>query len=343
MDYLKKSLCYFPTTVLFVDDDPAFLFNIGFEMNGKIAVKTCEKPRDALELLEQQVTIKDLLDKSGIYWNEKSSDNIPANWVMKTDIRNLYKEIYNPSRFSLISTLVMDYSMPGLNGAKLCEMLKDHPVKKIMLTGAADYSTAVELFNSGIIDHFIVKDSPKMAGQLNLAIHEAQKAYFEQASAPLIRSLPKDSFCLSDVTFWRFVSHFFYTNHFFEYYVIDESGSVLFIDYAGRPTWIVVKSQNEIEGLWSVAYDNEAPAGVIQALEKKEKIPFFFVNEDEHVPVSDWARYLHPAISLPELDGYYYAVINDKHLSYCLDEDKLLSYKDYLEKRPIDAVQPIDA
>jgi len=335
MDYQKKSLCYFPTTVLFVDDDPAFLFNIGFEMDSKIAVKTCEKPGDAIKLLEHQFTIQDLFDKSAVYWDEKTSDNIPANWVMKTDIKNLYKEAYNSNRFSLISTLVMDYSMPGLNGAKLCEILRDNPVKKIMLTGAADHPVAVELFNAGLIDHFIVKDNSKMPQQLNLAIHEAKKTYFERASAPLIHSLPKGSSCLNDIAFWHFISHFFDAHHFFEYYIVDESGSVLFIDYVGKPTWIVIKSAKEIEGLWSVAYDNEAPADVIKALEKKEKIPFFFINEDEHVPVSDWVRYLHPAIPLPNLNDYYYAIINDQHSSYCLNQNKLSSYKDYLEKRPV--------
>ena len=47
-----------------------------------------------------------------------------------------------------------------------------------MLTGNKDHSMAVQAFNEGIIDHFLVKDSPNLIDQLVHSIDKMQKSYF---------------------------------------------------------------------------------------------------------------------------------------------------------------------
>jgi CheY-like chemotaxis protein len=330
VEQLKQLLFYFPTTVLFVDDDPTFLSNIGFEINDRTSLLFCEKSREVMPLLEGRPVIKDLAKKIMNYWNN-SEDDLPASWRMKKAIQALHEEIYSPDRFSYISTLVIDYSMPGLNGAELCELLKNYPAKKIMLTGAADYNTAVQLFNSGLIDHFIVKDTPDMSKQLNESIHKAQQAYFDLASSMLLQSLPEKSACLDNSSYWKFINNFFSVNNFSEYYLVDGSGSLLFVDYFGNPTWMVMKSGQELEDFYEISIDNQASPEVVRSLKNKEKLPFFFSEEDQRVSVFKWDQYLHDATLLPGFDDLYYAIITN-HKSYVLDQKKILSHRNFLEK-----------
>ncbi len=331
MDVIKPVLFYFPTTTLFVDDDPAFLSNIGFEIDSNIPLKSCDKPRHVVALLEEKLSVGSLLKKLVSHWDNENAD-LPASWVMKTNIEHLYQEIYDPNRFSYISTLVVDYSMPGLNGAELCKLLKDNPIKKIMLTGAADYNIAVDLFNSGLIDYFIIKDNPQMAEQLNDSIRKAQYAYFEQVTSQLMHSMPKGSSPLEEPGFWQYVNSYFLENNFSEYYLIDESGSFLFIDFFGNPTWMIVKSEKEIESYYNIAVDNEAPDDVIKVLFKRQKIPFFFTETDQKVSVSEWGQYLHPANVLPNLNGFYYATFNN-HPHAQLELENILSHKNFMGKK----------
>ncbi|MDR3490982.1 MAG: response regulator [Gammaproteobacteria bacterium] len=331
MDIIKPVLFYFPTTTLFVDDDPAFLSNIGFEIDSKIPLISCDKSRHVVDLLEGKSSVGSLINKLVSHWDAENTD-LPASWVMKTNIERLYEEIYNSHRFSYISTLVVDYSMPGLNGAELCKLLKDNPIKKIMLTGAADYNVAVELFNSGLIDYFIIKDNPQMADQLNSSIRKAQYAYFEEVTAPLIHSMPKSFPSVEEPAFWQYVANYFLENNFSEYYLIDDSGSFLFVDFYGNYTWMIIKSDKEIESYYNIAVDNEAPDDVIQALAKRQKIPFFFTEKDQKVSVSKWGSYLHPAKELENKPGLYCAIFsNDLHVH--LEQEKILSHKDFMDKK----------
>ena len=44
----------------------------------------------------------------------------------------------------MISTVIVDYDMPSQNGIDFCRQLSDLPIKKVMLTGRADYKLAVD-------------------------------------------------------------------------------------------------------------------------------------------------------------------------------------------------------
>jgi CheY-like chemotaxis protein len=333
MNNIKKSLFYIPSTVLFVDDDPAYLFNIGFEIDNKIPLLSCDKPRDVIPLLENHSTANDFAKTFISHWDNEELD-LPVNWVMKTDINRLYECIYNPNRFSTISTLVVDYSMPGLNGAELCDLLREHPIKKIMLTGAADYHIAIQLFNAGLIDFFIVKDAADMSAQLNSAIRKAQQSYFNEATSSFIQSIPKISSCLSHLHFWEFLNEFFYKNHFSEYYLTDDTGSFIFLDFQGNPTWMVVASDQDIERYCDIAIDNEAPNDIINVLQKKEKILFFPTEQDKKISVLNWHDYLHPAIPLPSVEGFYYSIITDIKTPH-LNQEKIISHKSFMDKQCI--------
>ncbi|HVV69218.1 MAG TPA: response regulator [Patescibacteria group bacterium] len=331
MSNITQALFYFPTTVLLVDDDSNFLSNFGFMIDQNIPLKLCDTPHKALEILRLSPKAEDIINKSitSVAPLESGDTNLFPDYIMRADIKNLHEYIYYKSRFSCISTLLVDYSMPGMDGDELCRQLENNPVKKIMLTGVADYSRAIKWFNSGIIDHFIVKESNNMSAELNQAICKCKKAYFEKSSLNLLSYITKMNSCFDNIKYFEFIHKFFMENKFSEYYLIDSSGSMLFLDFQGNPTWIIIKSANEIEQLAEVSVENEAQPEIIKLLQTKKKIPFFFTDDDWRAPVSNWENYLHEALPIPGVLGHYFATIHP-NTRYNLNKDKITSHKDYL-------------
>ncbi len=331
MNYVNQALFYFPTTVLFVDDDLNFLSNCGLMIDKNVPLKLCETPRKALELLKLSYHADDIVNKSlsSTVPLEEGETNLSPDYIMRTDIKNLHKYVYNKNRFSCISVLLVDYSMPGMDGDELCEQLEKNPVKKIMLTGVADYSRAIKWFNHGLIDHFIVKESDNMLEELNMAIYKYQRAYFEKSSLNLLNYANKASTCFDKIKYFEFINKFFEENKFSEYYLIDTSGSMLFLDFQGNPTWVIIKSASEIERLSEISVENGAKPEIINFLQAKKKLPFFFTDDDWRAPVSNWENYLHKALPLPGVADHYFAIIH-RNTGYFLDQNSIASHKDYL-------------
>ena len=105
-----------------------------------------------------------------------SEENLSINF----DINGLHQTVYNHNRFSEISTLVVDYSMPSMNGIELCQQIKkiNKEIRIIMLTGEADQTLAVNAFNAGLINKFIVKNNADIVGATLESVLQQQKDYF---------------------------------------------------------------------------------------------------------------------------------------------------------------------
>ena len=76
--------------------------------------------------------------------------------------------------------------MPSINGIEFCQKIAHLPILKIMLTGHADFQIAVDAFNKGIIDKFLVKDTPFMLEEIIKEVDAMQDNFFEKLSYPLL-------------------------------------------------------------------------------------------------------------------------------------------------------------
>lgn len=326
-------LClYHPTTVIFVDDSNNFLKNMTFQLDPRIPYKTYQKPKEALESLKQSKS----LDTSFLKFIQKDSSNdLPESGkcAINYEFSTLYEEIYNPNRFQNVSVAVIDYAMPTMNGIELCRELQDTPIKKILLTGEADYEEAIKAFNEGIIDKFIYK-SQKAAGEIvNETIFELQKTYFKEQSSPLIDALNADqSSCFQDPLYHSLFNTVFKETNASDAYLLEPSGSFLLMECNGSLTWLLVKSRDELQEYVAQAREYEAPQSVIESLERGHKIPYF-TNFSDYCDATNgaWEQYLHSASSWQGANKYFYCVI--KELPYFqLASDKVFSLKNYLDR-----------
>jgi CheY-like chemotaxis protein len=328
--------CYFPTTVAFLDDKEQFLNNVVLGLDKNITFQTFTSPADLLKLiLKKYKYAYPKLARFGLA-DEKELENVEkkhAHVLIDVDIADIHKQVYSSARFQELAVLVVDYSMANMNGLEFAREVRVNnqlPFKIIMVTGEADEKLAVAAFNEGLIDKFIRKDASNFKTELNTAISKLQLDYFYDLSKTTLESLTTKSDCaLNDFVFIEFFKTICNTKKIVEYYLIDEHDSFLLLDCLGKPYWLIIKNENVVKSYSDIAEDNDAPAAIQRALKRREKLPFFFTEDDMYVSSDDWGKYLHPAEKLAGQKGEYYFAIVDDIGVYKLQSEKIISYKSF--------------
>ena len=326
------AVCYFPSTVVLIDDNRNFLKSIIPGLNNdKAKYKIFSRPQSALEFLTEEYRMDSFINRCLLRPEEEQLEHR----TIDVDVRAIHNECHNSKRFDEISVLVVDYSMPGINGLELCKQVQDKPYKKILLTCEVDESIAIKAFNEGIIDKFIRKHDPNLAKTINTAVHDLQKKYFHDLSRTVATGFSahcgdeKTAVFLSDKVFIDFFDEVMQKTNAVEYYLMDSSGSFMFLDINGSPCWLAVKSEAEMSDFAGFAKDDNAPLSVIEPLIKRNKIPYFHTDNELQTFPQNWKNFLHSAKQLKGKDDYFYALITDPK-AYSIG--KITSFADYSKK-----------
>jgi len=328
-----RPLCfYYPSTVAIVDDNERFLSRLSLSLDTKLPYIPFTQPTIALEYIQKnhlrnqtaQVLVENIeADNFGL----KSAEH-----QMKVDFSHLYEKIYDPKRFTEPTAVVVDYSMPSMNGYDFCKLLKSNAIKKIMLTGEADDKLAIELFNEGVLNKFVLKSTPEFWRLINNAVLELQKAYFVEKSQTLIDILKSQSqFYIEDNKVAQLFSEICEKYNIAEYYMINATGNFLLLDYDGVPYYFLIVDENELRDLQEIAEDQKASPAIQKALKNGECIPYFTNNSElMDAQGNNWETFLHPAKKIVGDKTYYYAWVKDANILN-IQRDKILSFKQYLE------------
>lgn len=237
METYLPAVCYFPTTVLLIDDDRDFLDGIQADLDHQQACfRTFDDPKKALTFLTHEYPLNHFTNRCIL----NSTSGHPDHHTLGIDVRAIHRETSNPQRFAAISVVVIDHVMPSCTGLEICEQLKNHPCKKLLLTAQADETLAIRAFNESTIHKFVRKDAADFRGVINLAIHDLQKQYFHDLSRTIVNALIADP--IQPATF--------FTNQIFikqfdeiaaqarmaEFYLMDSAGNFMFLDIHGKVT-----------------------------------------------------------------------------------------------------------
>lgn len=329
------SAYYYPTLAILVDDSERFINTISLLLDPHLAYVSFTDPTKALKYITQK--------NPGSLAEKCLSENSEANDFgmrasehgIKVNLSKLYQQVYNKERFNETSVIVVDYSMPNMDGMKFCRGIRDlnSSIKIILLTGEADEGKGIEMLNSGLIDRYISKKSPEFGEHVSIAIAELQKQYFESQSGILIKSLStKSSSCLKEGTFIKVFHEIIRKHGIAEYYLIESTGSFLLVKFDGTPLWLIVTSDEELNEYCKIAEDYHASPKVLKLLKEGQKIPFF-KTPDEYMKSSGvhWEANLHTAQKIQgDSTNYYYALVKDENL-LDIEKDGVLSYKSYME------------
>lgn len=323
--------CFFPTTVLFIDDEPTFLKSLRIELTwSMLTCRLYDNPNDAISYLNEEYQIDPFTKR----WVQLPDAEDFEHRSVDVNIQDLYREVYNPERFGQVSAVVVDYNMPGLDGVTFCNQIKDPHVQKILLTGEADEHIAVDAFNKGFIDHYLRKQDRDLSGLLKKAITQAQYRYFLSISKIVTESIlnnSSESSALKDPVFVKFFLDYVKEKKVAEFYLFESMGSFLLLDGKGNSSSLFLKNRDQMEAVYLEAKDEEELSSSFKETVKQYKKIFCYQmwGDAPFPPPSEWEEHFKKAYELKGQESYYYAFTSDMPI---IDKDKYLPFRQYKEQ-----------
>lgn len=314
MTNMKLPICSFPTKTIIIDDNREFLDSLTLNLSYKNhSYELFCNIYEALDYIEQNKRRSLWFQEFVNYLEGESAEKK----LIEINLQNLYKQIFGQNRFSVITSIVVDYDMPDLNGLELCHKLKDLSANKILLTGAADEKLAVDAFNASLIDCFIAKHDTGIYQTLNLAIQKASETYFEKISMLLAPLYEGNNFMTKNYEFSSFFINFINRNKISEYYLLEtDNYSYLVVDSKNRVGILSFFSEKDLESVYLLAKLEELPTSVLSELVNKSKVfSNYKIDEGQVLMEMNWDN---PLKDLKEIlignQKYYYFYDQDVQL-----------------------------
>ncbi|HET6430975.1 response regulator [Dyella sp.] len=320
----------FPTTTVMVDDHESYLGVVPLMLDPLQRLKSYSSPRQALADLRHNDS-RDVPGGGWLYrWHEHPS---PNRELVALDIDSIVRTMHDPARFAEVSVVVVDQAMPEMDGLEFCRQIANPHIGKVLLTGRADDETAIEAFNSGLIDRFIRKNDPKAMEKLQQAIVTLQQRYFERAGR-----FVSEAMALGDVRFLRdpvfvpimrrIVADF----AAIECYLHVNPTGLLLLDADGDGRFVLIQTDDDLRTHYEIASDLGASIEVLNALRDGTALPWFasrdgfYSGEPDAPPVR-----MVPATTVRGEHWYHYAVIDDVNSRFELD--RIVCYRRWLREQ----------
>ena len=296
-----------PSLTVLVDDSDSFLQSLSFQLDPALANLRFSDTRSALAWLNAQSGIQEAALCATV-------DTYPAaqqQCGIAFDVEQIHRIRFQRERFLTPSVLVVDYSMPQMNGVELCEAIQHLPCKKILFTGVADEKVAVDAFNRGLIDRYIKKSDDDALDRLEAEIQALQQAYFTARSEPLRDLLALHNYgFVSDPAMCALVREIVARDGIVEHYLYPNPAGILLYDCQGKAQLLVVETDAGMDAHYEMARDNDAPEALLSALRERCIIPYFPEGDGMYARqfARRWHKYTQPAQRCKGLQQYYWAL-----------------------------------
>jgi CheY-like chemotaxis protein len=188
---------FFPTRVVLIDDEPQVLrlTALLFGAHPEVAeVVTFENAQAALDFLRAEAAQRPALDAFATAqvhdeFDYEAPHGGPIRREVRFDLRELDRALLQPHLRRLVSVVVCDYAMPGMDGLAFFDEFNDPSVRRVMLTALCDEHRAVQAFNRGLIHQFVHKADPAGPRGLEAMLLGQIRAFFRARSIPLAAAL----------------------------------------------------------------------------------------------------------------------------------------------------------
>lgn len=297
-----------PAKAIFLDDNQAFLNVLSLEFGQHENMIMLTDPDEAFCLINQS---KDLLSESNVLKNCHSNQ--------------LLDIIYNQSRYNNVAVLVIDYEMPVINGIEFCEKLADKTIFKILLTAEADKDIAISAFNNGTIDKFILKTNDNLYAEILGSIDDLTNRYFQELSKFHLKISGDSLKKLVNQDAYKKIFHEVKNkSNAVEYYLIDGSGSFLFLTKDAQPTWLFISNQQKADEDADLLLGYGFPSDLIKQIRQQTKILYLLSDSEYKEPSAQWERYIFDVIKLD--DNYSYSIVSGP-ITDSIQWDAVASYE----------------
>jgi len=331
---------FFPTQVVLVDDNPDFLDGVTLMLDKNLSFRKFHSATEALDYVNQGHRQVHFLERCYSNYKTGPSDSDSLSHI---NIARLHEEIFNRSRFQTCSTVIVDYSMPEMNGLEFLMELKNPFINKVLLTGQADTELAIKAFNKQLIDQYIDKHDSRLKQLLNQTISSFEDQYFRQSfkliTDPLIAN-NHDTF-LTNAGFQKYFTELRAKTRCMEYYLIEMPHSgYLMVDRHGKKRILLVFTATEIQHHCNQLRIANAPESLWNSVLAGKLLPIFDIrNQDETIDarfIENREKYYQPAVRIEGSKHYYVTSLSDDSLPESYQGD-ILPFADFLESNSIDS------
>ncbi len=304
--------CYFyPTTVVCVDDDMNLLKSLKTLLEENNPIVGFHSPFEAKVYLQEHA--KALSTTQFAAAQSLDRDNIQLY------IDKIHELIYDANRFKEVSSIVVDYYMPGINGLAFCRDFEGSPYKKIMLTGEADQALAVSAFNEGIINQFVMKGEVEAIDRVKALVQKMQGQFFEAKTSFLIESLlqldAQRFQYFTDVAFCEHLQKMFAKRDITEMYLFNQRGAYLLIDRANNLWWLRIRGSSDLKQLKQEAKNmylqEPSPEAeqVYNIIESGKKLPLCALLAETPMDIEAWEEVLVAPVEIKTPQDTYHVLI----------------------------------
>lgn len=331
---------FFPTQVVLVDDNPDFLDGVSLMLDKNLSFRKFQSASEALNYVNQGHRQVHFLERCYSNYKTGPSDSDSLSHI---NIGRLHEEIFNRSRFQTCSTVIVDYSMPEMNGLEFLMELKNPFINKVLLTGQADTELAIKAFNRQLIDQYIDKHDSRLKQLLNQTISTFEDQYFKKSfkliTDPLIAN-NHDSF-LTNADFQKYFRELRAKTHCVEYYLIESPHSgYLMVHRYGKKRILLIYTATEIQHHCNQLRVANAPESLLTPVAAGDYLPIFDVrNQDETANtlyLENWEKYYLPAVRIEGSKHYYVTSLSDEDLPEQY-QGEILPFADFLESNSLES------
>lgn len=316
----KIPLCFYPTQVVFVDDNTEFLATLSMAFSKQFNVKFFQDTDLALKYINQCQRESDLIENT----EKPKLQGESEIWVKQVLTRQNLKR-FDELRVREVSVVVVDYSMPRMNGIEFCENIQNSAIKNILLTGYATSTEAVKAFNNNTIHYYLKKNEENMLEELEATIHQLQHAYFNELSSSIkAEAIDSGTPFFADPQLARYFRKNCESLGVTEYYYLSNPSRFALHTQSQNKFLCIICTEDDIVQHLQVLLEENAPENLYSAIASHEFIPYFQSADGFYEPgITNAIANIYPANLVKGKVNYYCAFIPD-------DSDKV---KSILESR----------
>ena len=222
--------------------------------------------------------------------------------------------------------MVVDFSMPQLNGLDLCSQITNPNTKKVLLTGVANEKQAIHALNSDLIDFYIGKSEEDLLNRLGSIVATLNNRYFMDLMPLSNQDAQIQIPFLFDSDFADEFEQICEDLGTVEYYYVTNPGGFLLIDKFGNISRLIIMTEEERRQAIDEVKQRGASSDCLQALDKGMHLPFF-QNQDgmfEADYLNEWQRHLYSVNEISGRQTYICALVKHGFKS-------LTCYQEYLD------------
>ncbi len=308
------ALCSYPGNIVVLDDDRQFTSLISQTLASDFHVKLFNESQSAFSYFEKV----GLLSQTSPFLTPLESRELDTDGVVYAiDYDRIITLLHNAARFDEPTVLLVDYHMPDMTGIEFLSKLNNKHIKKVLLTGVDEQSIAVDAFNQGLIDKFIVK-SPNLDGTLVHELHELNAAYFcelttRKLGEDIIAHVAQDNYL---AVFQQWVKQ----HQLSEYYRIDDFGSVVGFTEHGDIVWLLIQP-NDINSELIESYNQHHDSTL-----GSDKLIYLLSDNDKNGSPEQWGHVVFDSVGefITEKELFSYAMVKNNYLAY--DPSAIVSF-----------------